>query len=79
MAEDIVVSNFKRNATEEVRVGIKEFRGRRYIDLRIYYMDDKGEWKPTRKGISLATDFMPELKDAVLGLEKVLAEEEKAS
>ena len=44
MAEDKVVANFKRNPTEEVRAGIKEFKGRRYIDLRIYYMDDQGEW-----------------------------------
>lgn len=78
MAEDKVVSTFKRNATEEVRIGVKEFRGKRYIDLRIYYMDDKGDWKPTKKGISLNTEFMPELKQAVLSLEKALAEEEKA-
>jgi len=80
MAEDIVISTFKRNATEEVRVGIKEFRGKRYIDFRIYYLDDKsGEWKPTRKGVSLATDFMPELKQAVASLEKKLAEETKSA
>ena len=72
MAEDKVVASFKRNPTEEVRAGIKEFKGRRYIDLRIYYMDDQGEWKPTRKGISLATDFMPELRNAVDNIEKEL-------
>lgn len=77
MAEDRVVATFKRNPTEEVRAGIKEFKGRRYIDLRIYYMDDQGEWKPTRKGISLATDFMPELKAAVERLEKELEENEQ--
>ena len=78
MAEDKVVSSFKRNPTEEVRAGIKEFKGRRYIDLRIYYMDDQGEWKPTRKGISLATDFMPELKDAVGAIEAELKNMESA-
>jgi hypothetical protein len=72
MAEDKVVSSFKRNPTEEVRAGIKEFKGRKYIDIRIYYIDDQGEWKPTRKGISLATDFMPELKEAVEAIEKEL-------
>jgi hypothetical protein len=76
MAEDKVVATFKRNPTEEVRAGIKEFKGRRYIDLRIYYMDDQGEWKPTRKGISLSTDFMPELKEAVGKLEAELANAE---
>ena len=79
MAEDKVVAQFKRNPTEEVRAGIKEFKGRRYIDLRIYYMDDQGEWKPTRKGISLATDFMPELKTAVDELEKELKKSEQES
>lgn len=77
MAEDKVVASFKRNPTEEVRAGIKEFKGRRYIDLRIYYMDDQGEWKPTRKGISLATDFMPELKNAVGSIESELKKMEK--
>jgi hypothetical protein len=76
MAEDKIVASFKRNPTEEVRAGIKEFKGRRYIDLRIYYLDDQGEWKPTRKGISLATDFMSELKQAVESLENELQEEE---
>lgn len=77
MADDKIVATFKRNPTEEVRAGVKEFKGRRYIDLRIYYMDDQGEWKPTRKGISLATDFMPELKEAVGALEKELANSEQ--
>lgn len=76
MAQDVMVSSFKRNPTEEVRATLKEFRGRRYLDLRIYYQDDEGEWKPTRKGVSLSTDFMPELKEAVFALEKALEEED---
>lgn len=77
MAEDKVVSSFQRNTlgTEEVRATLKEFRGRRYLDLRIYYQDDQGEWKPTRKGVSLSTDFMPNLKAAVLALEAALSAE----
>jgi len=77
MAQDKVVSSFKRNPTEEVRATLKEFRGRRYLDLRIYYQDDQGEWKPTRKGVSLSTDFMGELKEAVTAMETALKEEEK--
>jgi hypothetical protein len=45
--------------------------------LRIYYMDDQGEWKPTRKGISLATDFMAELKQAVEAIETELQQDEQ--
>lgn len=74
MTEDKVVASFKRNPTEEVRAGIKEFKGRNYIDIRIYYLDDKEEWKPTRKGISLSTEYMPQLKQAVEAVERELAE-----
>ncbi|MBN2802918.1 MAG: transcriptional coactivator p15/PC4 family protein [Deltaproteobacteria bacterium] len=54
-----------RNQTEQVRVGVKEFKGKSYIDIRIYYMDDQGDWKPTKKGVSLSTEYIAELKDAV--------------
>ena len=77
MAEDKSVATIKSNPTEAVRAGVKEFIGRRDINLRIYYMDDQGEWKPTRKGISLANDVMPALKEAVESLEKELAESEQ--
>ena len=40
MAEDKVVHSFKRTPTEEVRATVREYRGRTYIDLRIYYMDN---------------------------------------
>jgi hypothetical protein len=69
MAEEKVFAKFPRTATEEIRAGIKEFRGRRYIDFRTYYMDKEGEWKPTKKGITLPTEFMPELRQAVNAIE----------
>ena len=79
MSEDKVVASFKRSATEEVRASIKDFKGRRYIELRIYYLEEKSdEWKPTRKGVSLSTEFMPELKNAVGSLEKELQAQEAA-
>jgi hypothetical protein len=77
MSEDRVLYSFKRNPTEEVRACVKEFKGRAYIDLRIYYMDDKGDWKPTRKGVSLATEYMPELKEAVAAIDVELEKMEK--
>ncbi len=78
MAEDKVLYSFKRNPTEEVRAGVKEFKKKAYIDIRIYYMDDKGEWKPTKKGVSLSTDFLPELKEAVAAIEAELKKMENA-
>jgi len=57
-----------------VRVALTEFRKRQYIEVRTYYMADDGEWKPTRKGITLNPDLMKEVHQA---LGKALEELEK--
>jgi hypothetical protein len=65
MAEDKVLHSFKKTATEEVRAIVREYRGRLYFDLRVYYVDNDGEWRPTRKGIALSADFLPEIKQCM--------------
>ncbi|MCZ6875177.1 MAG: transcriptional coactivator p15/PC4 family protein [bacterium] len=47
---DDVIAQFEKNATEVVRVSLTEFRGHKLIDLRVYYSDDEGQFKPTKKG-----------------------------
>lgn len=71
---DEVIAQFEKNATEVVRVSLSEYRGRKLIDLRVYYSDDEGEYRPTRKGVSLNVDTYPEFKSALLALEKILLE-----
>ncbi len=78
MAEDKVVHSFKRTPTEEVRATVREYRGRTYIDLRIYYMDNSGEWRPTRKGIALSTEFLTDLRTCVNKFEEELKALEQA-
>ena len=48
-----------------VRVALTEFRKKQYIEVRTYYMADDGEWKPTRKGITLDQDLMKEVHKAL--------------
>jgi hypothetical protein len=51
------IDSFKRNATEEVRATLRTFRGKKYVDVRIYYLDE-GEFKPTKKGINISVDHL---------------------
>jgi hypothetical protein len=71
---DEVVAQFEKNATEVLRLSLTEFRGHQLIDARIYYSDDEGQYRPTKKGVSLAVGLYPELKKALLALEKILLE-----
>ena len=72
---DELIAQFEKNATEVVRVSITEFRGRKLIDLRVYYTDDEGEYRPTRKGISISVDGYPEFRNAIARLDKVLLDQ----
>ncbi len=69
----LVLHQFAKNATEEVRVSLTEYKGHKLIDLRIYYEPEDGEERrPTKKGITIDVGLYPELKKAMLKIEKEL-------
>jgi hypothetical protein len=71
---DELIAQFEKNATEVVRVSITEYRKRQFIDVRIYYSDDEGQYRPTKKGVSLSPEVYPDFKRALAALEKILLE-----
>ena len=63
MEEDRVVYTFHKNSTEEIRLSLREYKERRYLDVRLWYQPlEGGEYRPTKKGITLGLEFIPELK-----------------
>ena len=46
-------------------ISVSSFRGRLKVDIREYYVNDKGERLPGKKGISLSLDEWKKLKDYV--------------
>ncbi|XP_041102836.1 activated RNA polymerase II transcriptional coactivator p15-like [Polyodon spathula] len=46
-------------------VSVREFKGKVLIDIREYWMDQEGEMKPGRKGISLNPEQWNQLKDQI--------------
>jgi hypothetical protein len=71
---DEVIAQFEKNATEVIRVSLAEYRGRKLIDVRVYYSDDEGQYRPTKKGVSLTAERYTDFKRALLTLERVLLE-----
>jgi hypothetical protein len=52
----MMIGKVERNETEVIRISNEEFKGRSYVDVRIYFADNEGEWKPTKKGITISPD-----------------------
>ena len=64
------IYEFRRNNQEKIIIQIQEYKGKEYLDIRIYYDDSGGretEWSPTPKGIKIKPELLPEL---LKGLEK---------
>jgi len=71
----LVVYEFDRNDRERVRVGINEYRGHDYIDLRVYY-EKEGSYHPSKKGLTIPKDLYPALLEGVVDLGKALGYDE---
>jgi hypothetical protein len=67
------VKAFQKNKFQEIRIGVTEYEGNDLIDIRTWTQrPDSEEKTPTSKGVSINVKLYPELKEAVLALEKEL-------
>lgn len=57
----MMIGQVERNQTEVIRVSAEEFKGRSYVDVRIYFEDSEGEWKPTKKGVTISPDKLEQV------------------
>ncbi|MGD9580414.1 MAG: transcriptional coactivator p15/PC4 family protein [Vampirovibrionia bacterium] len=78
MAEKQLLAAIERNATEELQIAINEYKGKQYVDLRIFYTNDDGDsWNPTKKGVTVAPDKIDEVMDALAKAKEELCSEEE--
>ena len=66
MSEKKVIATIPRIATEEIQVQLSEYKGKKFLDLRIFYTTDAGAtWLPTKKGVAIYPEHLEELKEAI--------------
>lgn len=72
-----LLATIPRNATEEIQVKLSEYKGRKFLDMRVFYTTDSGKtWLPTKKGIAIYPENLDELKSAIELAQKELEEVE---
>lgn len=75
MEEEIAA--FEKNSMEEVRIKISEWKSQKYLDIRVWTnsrYEKEGESKPTKKGITLNVELLPELLEALKKTDKAIRE-----
>ena len=55
----------EKNSRESIVVSETEYKGNKYVDVRVFYKDTDGSLKPTRKGVSLRPEKIAELVTAL--------------
>jgi len=69
----MIIKDIEKGGGEIIRIEISEFKGQKYLNLRIWYTDKaSGEYKPTPKGIAIRPEFYDQLKDGILSAEEEL-------
>lgn len=58
-----LIGKVQKNSLESVNVCLSSFKGKIYVDFRIWYREDasKSEEKPTQKGLCLSADVLEEV------------------
>ncbi|RAS35856.1 transcriptional coactivator p15/PC4 family protein [Paraburkholderia bryophila] len=58
--------DIRKSDSERLRITVSEYRGRTFIDLRVWYSVDSGEFKPGRAGVSLRPYQIAEVTQGLL-------------
>ena len=57
----MVIGEFQKNTAELVKASWETYKGSSFVDIRAYYEDSTGEWRPTKKGIAIPKDKIESL------------------
>ena len=72
---DKTIAVFKKNKFQEIRVGVREFKGNDLFDIRTWTMTQgSDDMVPTAKGVSMNINLLTDLKNSIAEVEKALKE-----
>lgn len=56
---DLILATIRKNAREELRIGLSEFNGHDLANLRVWFKTDDGEMRPGKAGLAFRLDMLP--------------------
>ena len=77
MADAKILATIQRSDTEQLQITVSEYKGKSYLNMRIFYTTDGGSsWLPTKKGVTFAPDQLDLLEEAIQEARKEFMSEE---
>ncbi len=59
------VFGFEKSKHEELRFALTERKGKTFVDIRVYQLDDDGTKIATHKGLFLEIEKLPQVKEGI--------------
>ncbi len=61
----------EKTDTERIQIEAKEYKGKDYVDVRLFFKSDDGkDWLPTKKGITIGPGKLGRLIDALTAIKR---------
>lgn len=69
--ESGIIATIAKNANEQIRVTLSEYKGRLLLGMRIWWHSvESNEWHPSKKGFACSIERLPELVTALREAER---------
>ncbi|MGO9174672.1 MAG: transcriptional coactivator p15/PC4 family protein [Desulfobaccales bacterium] len=68
------VCEIQKNSRETIRFRLAEFKGHKFIDLRVYAKEDGKDPAPTKKGLAVSPTLWPQFRAALAQTEAAMIE-----
>ncbi len=72
---DNLVCEVPKNSREVFRFRLGEFKGHKFIDLRVFIKDDGKDPAPTKKGLAVSPTLWPQFRAALAQVEEAMIKE----
>jgi hypothetical protein len=67
------IATIPKNAREKIIFSLNEYKGKNYLDMRIFTANDNGGQDiPTKKGLTLTVDLYPQFKAVMAQVEAAI-------
>ena len=59
------LGTIRKNAAEEIRFTVETFKGHEIVNVRVWYRNDLGEYRPGKQGLAFRLELLDEVLDAL--------------
>ena len=66
------VRELPKNSRESIKFSLAEFKGHKFIDMRVFVKEDGKDPVPTKKGLAVPPTLWPQFKAALAQLEEAM-------